>query len=414
MTTAMGVECLIIGGGAAGTAAAEEATARGVEVIVVEAGQAPAKRLDGSHLTVLTSSLAWGIFPGGVVSVITPGDSLDFTPRTTILATGAEDRLLPFPGWEHQPVVTAAEAVALARSSDASLRWIVAGNGAPGIQAALALHSLGQDIVLYADASADDLSALRAAGIEALGGYALGDVRGDERLDEVKFLPIDKAGTPVRRKSDFLCVAYARYPAAELAWLAGCQMVLRPDLGGYVPVVRDAVTTTVEGVFAVGAVAGLCREETAVLAGRLAGMRAAERLGRGGGTGEARSRLEADLLAAQQRDAAALAPWIGLMWKMEDSYVRAALERPGGVLCRCEKVPGQQVKGVLGDAGAQPGDVKRATRTGMGECQGRHCRLLVVRAVTATTGRRPEAAVPMTFRPPARPITVADLIRTGE
>jgi choline dehydrogenase-like flavoprotein len=135
---AMDLDCLIVGGGAAGTAAAEEVAASGADVVVVEAGKTLAHRIDASNVTVLTSSLAWGAFPGGVVSVVTPGDSLDFAPCATILATGAEDRLLPFPGWEHRLVVTAAEAMAL----DQDVAFYAEASTADGVFVAGALAGL--------------------------------------------------------------------------------------------------------------------------------------------------------------------------------------------------------------------------------------------------------------------------------
>ena len=411
---AMTVECLVIGGGAAGTAAAAEAAGRGVEVVLVEVRRAVYGQAAAPNVTALTSSLAWGMFPGNVVSVVTPGDSLDIIPRVTVLATGATDRLLPFPGWEHQHVVTASEALDLARASDARMRWIVAGIAQPGVRAAIALRDLGQDVVLYADVTEAGLSPVRAAHIEALPGYAVGAARGEERIEDVEFHPVSGRGPVVRRSADFLCVAYAEYPATDLAWLGGCAMRMDPGRGGYVPNVRDAVHTSLDGVLVAGAAGGLCREDTAILEGRLAGLAAAQQVGKLDGTGVTeRQHLETLIHAARHHDRSALRAWVDAMWNLEDRYVRSALERFDATLCRCEKVPGAEVHAVLRDEAARPGDVKRFTRAGMGECQGRHCRFPIVRAVSVVSDQPAEDSPP-TFRPPVIPITLEQLLQTGD
>ena len=99
------------------------------------------------------------------------------------------------------------------------------------------------------------------------------------------------------------------------------------------------------------------------------------------------------------------------MWELEDRCVRAALAHPDTLLCRCEKVTGPMVRAAVIDDGAvTPGDVKRIVRAGMGECQGRHCRSLITRAVSMLTGRAVGAESPMSFRPPVRPLVLAQLL----
>jgi len=419
----MNVECLVIGGGPAGVAAAAEAARLGVEVMVVEERKTVGAGLPAAgvgEVTTLTSSLVWGVFPAGVVGVVTPGESLDLAPRVTVIATGAHDRLLPFPGWEHPAVVTAGDALDLARAASTRLRWIVAGIGEVGVRVALALRDLGHRVVTCADASADagageGTRALRDAGVEILAGHIIGRAAGQDRLEHVELQLLSGSGAPVRRQADFLCVAYGRQPVNDLAWLSGCAMEHRPDRGGYVPVVADFVTTSVDGVLVAGDAAGLCGAETAALEGRLAGQAAAERTGRAAHTRAAGSRtLLEDVRAARTRERAALAAWVPLMWELEDHYVRAALAQPDMLLCRCEQVTGRQVRAAVDDGALTPGDVKRATRAGMGECQGRHCRSLITRGVSVLTDRPAPVASPMSFRPPVRPVPIAQLIETTD
>lgn len=406
------IDCLVIGGGAAGVAAAAEASQRGIEVVVVDERREPPAGLprdSAPGVTVLRSSVAWGVFPGGITSVVTPGDSLDLAPKVTIIAAGAHDRLLPFVGWEHQSVVTADEALEVARTLPAPMRWVVAGIGGQGLRLAHALGRLGQHVV-YADAL--DRGADAEGATESLYGHVIAAVRGRDRIEEVELVPNGGGGAPVRRNADTVCVAYGRAPRTDLSWLAGCEMVHRSDLGGTVPQIHDGVRTSVEGVFAAGDAAGLCRAETAALEGRLAGVLAAVHvLGDGPADAEASRRTLAEQVqAARAADVAALSGWIRLMWDLEERYVREALERSDAFLCRCELVPGPAVRVAFDELASTPGDAKRATRAGMGECQGQHCRSLIARAAAARTGEPVAFDRPMSYRPPVRPITIAQLI----
>jgi thioredoxin reductase len=417
MTAPMRIDCLVIGAGAAGLAAAREASRRGLEVLLVDERREIAGLRDaglGPEATVLASSLAWSVFPDRTVSVVTPGDSIDVRPRTVVIATGAHDRLLPFRGWEHQSVVTGDEGLDLARTLSARMRWVVAGIGEQGEALARGIHDLGQD-VLHADAAGEAAAgAAHASGV--LPGHIITGVMGSDRIERVELAPARSRGTTIAHDADIVCVAYARAPRVDLTRLAGCAVEYAPDRGGAVPVLHDGVCTSAEGVLVVGEAAGLCRSETAALEGRLAGLMAAERLGRGGASGiaELRRSLITQISAARRSDAAVLADYLRVMRDLEEHYVREALERPDVHLCKCEMVPGPAVRAALDAAAPTPADLKRATRVGMGECQGMHCRWLIQKAVALRTNRSQTLGGMMTFRPPVRPITLAQLIGDSE
>jgi len=68
-------------------------------------------------------------------------------------------------------------------------------------------------------------------------------------------------------------------PMAELAWLAGCEFVYVPELGGHVPVHDDDMETTLKGVYIAGDLTGIEEAHTAIEEGRVAGISVAEALG---------------------------------------------------------------------------------------------------------------------------------------
>ena len=76
------------------------------------------------------------------------------------------------------------------------------------------------------------------------------------------------------------------------------------------------------------------------------------------------------------------------------------------LLCRCEEVTAGEVRDAI-EAGARTvNDVKRQTRAGMGVCQGIYCVAEIARALNARTGIAPDAAGPLTARPPVRLLAV--------
>ena len=79
------------------------------------------------------------------------------------------------------------------------------------------------------------------------------------------------------------------------------------------------------------------------------------------------------------------------------------------IICRCEEVTQGEILETI-EAGAETlNEVKRITRAGMGLCQGRTCRRLVMQIYGEKTGKRPEEITPTTFRPPVRPLTIETL-----
>jgi bacterioferritin-associated ferredoxin len=71
------------------------------------------------------------------------------------------------------------------------------------------------------------------------------------------------------------------------------------------------------------------------------------------------------------------------------------------LLCRCEGVTAARIDALIADGVADPGSLKRATRAGMGRCQGRGCTPLIAARLGAAAG---DGFAP---RPPLRPLPIA-------
>ena len=66
-------------------------------------------------------------------------------------------------------------------------------------------------------------------------------------------------------------------------------------------------------------------------------------------------------------------------------------------------------RAALADGLNDAGSVKRATRIGMGPCQGRYCRPLLEALIQEATGKAPDETSGFAPRPPFRPVTIRDL-----
>jgi bacterioferritin-associated ferredoxin len=86
-------------------------------------------------------------------------------------------------------------------------------------------------------------------------------------------------------------------------------------------------------------------------------------------------------------------------------------ESPDTIICRCEDVTVEEVREIIARGYETPDEIKRLSRCGMGQCQGRTCRLLLLGEIAAATGKS-VADIPMsTFRPPTKPVKLGLLAK---
>jgi D-hydroxyproline dehydrogenase subunit alpha len=324
--------------------------------------------------------------------------------EVVVLATGATDRVLPFPGWDLPGVVTVGAAQALLKGQGVRVgdRVVVGGSGPFLLPVAAALAEAGTHVVTVAEAQpATALArATSVSGAVPLGwqhrrtlaegaGYAatlarhrvpvatataVTAARGDGRLEEVTLtrLAPDWSPLPGTERTvavDAAAVSFGFVPQVGLAALLGCRLVADPVWGDPVAEVDGHQATSVPGVFAAGEVTGVAGAPAAAAEGALAGLAAAHHLGvidvealRGRGHIHRRER------AARQAFAAAL----GRAYDRGDGWVDWLTDDT--LVCRCEEVDHATVRAAIEDHGASDlRSVKLTTRCGMGLCQARMC-----------------------------------------
>jgi thioredoxin reductase len=331
-----------------------------------------------------------------VVHAVTDDDRpVSVRARTVLLATGAYERQLPFPGWTLPGVVGAGGAQAMLKAGLVlpGRRIVVAGSGPLLLAVAASLAAAGARVPALVEAGNYLAYARRPAVLASSPGKlaesvtygaallrhrvpvrirsAVTEVHGAERVEGVTVSRLDRDWRPVRGSGrridcDALAVGHGLVPQIDLATSLGCTTRRVPD--GTDALVLDALQeTSVPGLWSAGETGGVGGVQLAVLEGEIAGAAAAARV-TGRSVSEARlrrlRRSRARMRAFAELMAAVHAPRAGWTGWLDDATD----------VCRCEEVTAGRVREAVAEHGA--GDartVKLLTRAGMGWCQGRVC-----------------------------------------
>ena len=315
-------DLLIIGAGPAGLMAAKEAGAAGANVLVLERSHVPGGQLVkqthmffGSeeqyasyrgfdisdillgqisampNVTLALNATALAVYDDGVWAA-EMGGFAKIQPKAVVIATGAGEKSLPFPG-NDLPGVYGAGAVQTLMNQygiKPANRVVMLGAGNIGLIVSYQLLQAGVEVLAVAEGSPKiggylvHAAKLRRMGVPILTSHSVKLASGQEKLDSVVLWELNEnwqgiPGTEKTYQADALCVAVGLSPLSELLWQAGCKMVYVPALGGYVPYRDSRMCTSIDNIFIAGDVAGIEEASSAMVEGRLAGISAAEYLG---------------------------------------------------------------------------------------------------------------------------------------
>jgi NADPH-dependent 2,4-dienoyl-CoA reductase/sulfur reductase-like enzyme len=454
----MKVDLLIVGAGPAGMAAAVTARRFGLDVLVVDDQPAPGGQIWRAVETVAASarggilgdayrdgksaaeafrasaasyepgSQLWQIEPGFRAFVTRNGKAKSIEAGAVILATGAQERPVPFPGWTLPGVLTVGAAQILLKSAGqvpAKSIW-VAGSGPLALLYLTQLLRAGGQIAGYLDTTPPGRlgaalphlpGALRAAGDLAKGlGWMMAlrrrgvpivkhvvDVEaiGSDEIEAIRYRTT--GGEQKTVPADILLVHEGIVPNIHAPLALGCSVQWRDDQDCYVPILDPWGESSQANVFIAGDAAGVAGAKAAVIGGELAALRIAVKLER---AGEAEVIAAAKPLRRRLARERALRPVLEAMFRPRRQIFAPSDDT---IVCRCEEVTARDIRAMAAIGRPGPNQVKAFTRAGMGPCQGRQCGYTVTR-ILAEAENRPAADVGFyRVRPPLKPVTLGEL-----
>ncbi|HEY7305876.1 MAG TPA: FAD/NAD(P)-binding oxidoreductase [Bryobacteraceae bacterium] len=409
-------DILVSGAGPAGMASAVRARESGAKVVVLDDNPRPGGQIwrnEQLHPSSHQASVWFRKFSASGVEVIAgarivDGDAkrrslivemedraLKIEYRKLILATGARERFLPFPGWTLPNAMGVGGLQALVKSGlpVAQKRIIVAGTGPLLLAAAAYFRRQGAIVPIIAEQASSirlarfmlrllrhpaklfQAAALRFClrGTRYLTSCRVEAANGNTRLESVRLRRGDQLW---QEDCDYLAIAYGFRPNVELAVLLGCQA----DAFG-VRVDRFQQSSQ-EDIYCAGECTGVGGVELSILKGEIAGYAA---------TGQ--TDLAARLFGAL-RKARHFAAVLESTFILGTALKNLAL--PDTIVCRCEDVTWQRLQSMESWRSA-----KLYTRCGMGPCQGRVCGPIL----EFLLGFHPEGV-----RPPAFPAALETLV----
>ena len=446
------LQAVIVGAGPAGVRAAQTLVAHGVRPVVVDEAprwggqiyrQPPAGftrtkqalygfeagRADALHSAMAgildrvdyrPDTLVWSA-EGGRLDLLHRGRMGTLPYSQLIVATGATDRVLPFPGWTLPGVYTlgAAQVALKFQGCAIGTRVVFAGTGPLLYLIAYQYAKAGAKVVAVLDtASLGDKAAalpamlrqpalfakglyylgwLRAHGVPVQQGVRLARASGEEQVTAMHWR---QSGHARSIDCDAVGFGYALRPETQLADLLGCRFRYDALQRGALPERDSAGRSSVPGVYLAGDGAGIMGADAAEWAGERAALALLADAGRPMDT--ARAAL------LEERLARITAFRHGLERAFPFPAEWAANAPDDLVICRCEEITAGQLRQCVSDTGAREMNrLKALTRVGMGRCQGRTCGVAAAEILAHACALPPDAVGRLRGQAPIKPLPLA-------
>ncbi|MEV8253386.1 FAD-dependent oxidoreductase [Rhodoglobus sp. NPDC076762] len=459
----------IIGAGPAGLAAAVAAADNGLDVVIIDeqqraggqifrqppvefseprrsfaAGYPWAEKLIAeaeAHPKIqwLTGATAFGVLRDDAqapisVAVSVAGSSKQIPAQRVLIATGAYDLPVAFPGWTLPGVMMAGAVQGFIKSQRflVAERLVLAGSHPLLLVVADQLVAAGADVVevafargfptlpeawnslgavpghvgLFAETAAAVVR-LKRAGVRISTRTIVTSAKGTDRISAVELSPVDGdwkvIGSSRRIETEALVLGYGFQPSTELARQLGCKLDWSSPKGGWVVRHDENMATTARGVYVAGEPTGVAGAEQSRAEGALAGLRVAAELN----PGSVHAR-ELDSAERGIRHARRFSHVVEQMF-MPNRRGLTALAVAHTTVCRCELVTREDIDTVLTQ---NPfidtvSATKLECRSGMGPCQGRYCEMSVAGLVSEKRDRPLDQVGRFSAHVPVKPVPLS-------
>jgi NADPH-dependent 2,4-dienoyl-CoA reductase/sulfur reductase-like enzyme len=453
-------DMVVVGAGPAGLAAATLASRAGISVVILDenvrlggnyyrqsrlasgiprnivgasqlAGQALIRRIDPAHASVCTDALVWGVEHDNTLLYSQAGRTGRITAQALILATGAHERVIPFPGWDLPGVMTAGAAQTLLKTQAIlpGKRIVIAGTGPFLYPVSTQLASAGAEIQAICELARDRfwplridrphrhfrifrealgyLAKMRRHGLRVTMGTTVIEAHGEDKLREVVIAEFDgdaqeRRGTRRTIPADTLLTSFGFVPNIQLARQLGCDLRWDRTQMTHFVACDARLRTSQPSVYLAGEIAGIGGHRVAQAEGLLAAVSALEDLGRslpGDATEEIEQARRSREVGRQFAD--------HMLRSFELPRGTMDIVRPETVVCRCESVSRADIDYFADLWDGSQRAVKQCTRAGMGRCQGRMCGYAVSQLVGRYRTESGNGPSPDPARLPLKPLELS-------
>ena len=457
------VDLVVLGAGPAGVAAANVASKEGAEVVIIDEnssaggqiyrappnefqpqnsfksdefreGEKQRNILENSNLTALFKHRVWSVSSDLVVSTVGPNGLSSWHTRSLIIANGALERIIPFPGWTIPGVIGLAASTILLKSQYVlpGQSTVVAGCGPLLIAVANGIIKSGGKVsaIIDLNSKSDWIKAfprllsrpdqlfkgmswfanIMKAGIKLYGGHAVTNTKQVDNVLRISIAPINSAGSILDSKNqkivegDCLAIGHGLFPSTEITRLLKAKHIYDPYKGGWVPLIDDDFRSSIPGVYIAGDATGISGAFSAVQKGRIAGMAAVRDLNVMSSQ-KYKAKIKSELIILKKNENFGKAA-VRLM-KFRPELIQTITSET--IVCRCEDVFRSEIDEAIESGARDMNQLKAWTRCGMGPCQGRTCSEAIEAILASKVGSR-ELAGQWTGRTPLRPVPIEQII----
>ncbi|SIT02459.1 FAD-dependent oxidoreductase [Neptunomonas antarctica] len=456
-------DLVIIGAGPAGMSAAATASSHGLKIVILDEQTAPGGQIYRSisnpaiadenilgadyyhgrslltamryaNVDYLPGSIVWAVSPDLSISFSRAGKSSQIKAKKLLIATGAQERPVPFPGWTLPGVLTCGAAQILLKSSGLTpaAPLILAGSGPLLLLIAAQLNRAGVEIEAILDTTPKgrylkSLRYLPAAlrnlpllikGVGLLVELKRSGIRYVNNVSQLKALPgsnqlLSKLQYSVDNRIETsscttLLVHQGVVPNVQLTRALQLEHQWDELQQCWKPSLDSWGESSQAGIFVAGDSGGIAGARAAEYMGELTAQRIAQQLGKLNKESLLKQTAKAGRLLYQQQ---AIRPFLDAMYQPADEFLKPSDET---LVCRCEEVTAGQIRGMVAQGCTGPNQTKAFSRAGMGPCQGRLCGLTVAQIIAD------ERKVPVKdvgyykIRSPIKPLTIGEIADLAE
>ncbi|HEX6959416.1 MAG TPA: NAD(P)/FAD-dependent oxidoreductase [Ferrovibrio sp.] len=379
-----------------------------------------------SKAAYVPNTTVWSVSRNREIGVSSAGKARMVTAQRIILATGAQERPFPVPGWTLPGVMTAGAAQILLKSFGLAPQRpvVLAGCGPLLWLLAWQMQNAGAvvDAILDTTPRANWMRALPHLPAFLTSPYFLKGLKlmlgvrrrvrvisevvdlaaeGDGRVEAVTYSTA--SGRIARLPAETLLLHQGVTPNVNLAMSIGIPHRWSDEQACWEPELDADGNTAIEGIMIAGDGGGIIGARAAEERGRLAALGTIRALK---GQTAAAGAGDAELIRHRLRRQISGRAFLDRLYRPA-----AQFRRPRGdtIVCRCEEVTARQVMTTAALGCTGPNQMKAFSRCGMGPCQGRLCGLTVTELLAEAHGITPERVGYYRLRAPIKPITLGEL-----